>query len=110
MKKSRTPTGQYADIAGRLRAVREGFFGMKQKDFAEAAGVSPKSYSQWESGGFRISIQGAIKLRSAFNISLDFIFTGSLETLPHNMIKAISDNPLLKISNTSTVSGPDKAV
>ena len=100
------PSGPYADIGWRLRAIRE-HFGMNQTEFAQAADVPYKSLSQWESGRFRISIQGALRLREKFNISLDFIYCGSLDTLPMKMANALSSSPLLKNSSRSTVRGED---
>ncbi|WP_425537495.1 helix-turn-helix transcriptional regulator [Phaeobacter gallaeciensis] len=76
---------------------------MKSKEFAEQADVSPKSYSQWESGDFRISIDGAIKIQSRYGISLDFIYTGRLDTLPIKMASAVASSPLLKNTKASTV-------
>lgn len=101
--KNTVKTGKFADISNRLRAVRE-FYDLSSKEFAEQANVPPKSYSQWESGSFRISIDGAIKIQSRYGISLDFIYTGRLDTLPNNMAAAVSSNPLIKNSSVSTVS------
>lgn len=98
-------TGRFADIANRLRAVR-GHFGLSSKDFSEMADVSAKSYSQWESGDIRISIDGAIKLREKYGISLDFIYTGRLDTLPSNVARALASSPAIKATSTSTVN-PD---
>jgi len=84
--------GKYSDIANRLRAVRH-IFGMTSKDFADQAGVPPKSYSQWESGGFRISIDGAMRLQERYGISLDFIYLGSIDTLPNKIATALSSSP-----------------
>jgi len=94
--------GRYSDIAHRLRAVRA-FYDLPSQIFADHAGVPPKSYSQWESGAFRISIGGAIKLREKYGISLDFIFLGSIDTLPAKIAKAMSSSPLLMNSSKSTV-------
>lgn len=94
-------SGRYANIANRLRVVRA-YFEMGSKEFADQAGVPPKSYSQWESGDFRVSIDGAIRLRDRYGISMDFIYTGSLDTLPNKIAAAVSSNPLLKNSSAST--------
>lgn len=90
-------TGRHADISNRLRAVR-GYYKMMSKEFAEQAGVPHKSYSQWESGDFRISIDGAILIRERFGISLDFIYAGRLDMLPNKIAAAISSDPLIKTS------------
>jgi len=91
-------TGKFAEIANRLRAVRH-HFGLGSKEFAEQAGVAYKSYSQWESGDFRCSIDGAIRLCERYGVSLDFIYFGKLHTLPSNIAMEISSSPLLRVSD-----------
>ncbi|MCF7700526.1 helix-turn-helix domain-containing protein [Loktanella sp. M215] len=98
-------SGRFADIAHRLRAVRA-YYGYSSIEYAQQADVNPKSYSQWESGDHRISIDGAILLRERYGISLDFIYLGSVDTLPAKIANAVSSSPLLKNSNASTVN-PD---
>lgn len=93
-------SGRFSDIAHRLRAVRA-FYEMSSIDFARQADVNHKSYSQWESGDHRISIDGAILLRDRYGISLDFIYLGSIDTLPAKIANAVSSSPLLKTSNKS---------
>lgn len=95
-------TGRFAAISNRLRAVRA-YYELPSNEFAKQAGVSAKSYSQWESGNFRVSIDGAIRLRDRYGISLDFIYLGSLDTLPNKIATAVSSSPLVKNSSTSTV-------
>jgi transcriptional regulator with XRE-family HTH domain len=97
-------SGRFADIANRLRAVR-GFYGMSSIGYAQQAGVNHKSYSQWESGDHRISIDGAILLRERYGVSLDFIYLGSVDTLPAKIANAVSSSPLLINSSTSKDSG-----
>lgn len=99
---NKTVSGKFADISNRLRAIRD-FFDLPSKDFAEQAEVSPKSYSQWESGKFRISIDGALKIQSRYGISLDFIYTGRLDTLPNRIATELASNPRQINSKTSTV-------
>ncbi|WP_180966877.1 helix-turn-helix domain-containing protein [Cohaesibacter celericrescens] len=104
--KQKEITGRYADIALRLRAARS-YFDMPQKDFAEAANVQQKSYNQWESGDFRISIQGAIKLRERYGISLDFIYVGNMDALPTKMSNALASILRDSASSASKDSGED---
>ncbi|WP_321829772.1 helix-turn-helix transcriptional regulator [Thalassovita sp.] len=95
-------TGKYADIANRLRAVRA-YYDLNSKDFAEQAEVPYKSYSQWESGQFRVSIDGAMKIERRYGISLDFIYLGRLDTLPNRIATALASNPSVKQTSASTV-------
>jgi transcriptional regulator with XRE-family HTH domain len=84
----RTVSGRFSDISNRLRVLRH-CLGMSSKEFAEAADVSPKSYSQWESGDFRLSIDGAIKLNARYGISLDYLFLGNLDGVPHKLAQEL---------------------
>ncbi|MCV6576292.1 MAG: helix-turn-helix domain-containing protein [Cohaesibacter sp.] len=102
--KQKEITGRYADIALRLRAARA-YFDMSQKEFAEAADVQQKSYNQWESGDFRASIQGAIKLRERYGISLDFIYVGNMDALPTKMSNALTSILRESASNKSNDRG-----
>lgn len=95
-------SGKFSDISNRLRAVRA-HYGMSSKEFAESADVPPKSYSQWESGDFRISIDGAMKIQSRYGISLDFIYVGRLDTLSNSLATELSSSPLIRQSSASTV-------
>jgi transcriptional regulator with XRE-family HTH domain len=99
--KLKRAAGHHTDISNRLRALRN-FYEMSSKDFAESAGVPPKSYPQWESGYFRISIDGALKIRERYGTSLDFIYTGCLDTLSNKIATALADSPLIKKSSLST--------
>ena len=79
----------FADIAERLRAARE-IEGMDQKTFAENAGLTHSQYKNWESGAYRIGLDGALKLRARYGITLEFIYVGDRESLPMSWRKAIS--------------------
>ena len=88
-----SPQGPYAELARRLRAPRS-VYGMGSKEFDESAGVPFKSYSQWESGAFRPSIDAALRLRRRYGLSLDFIHAGSLDALPMKLAGQVA--PLLE--------------
>ena len=101
-RRSTIPRGRYADLARRLRAARD-YYGLGSMEFAEAADVPFRSYSQWESGQFRPSIEGAIKLRERWALSLDFIFVGRLETLPVPLAQAVARHPMMRPGNGESV-------
>ncbi|MCA0963303.1 helix-turn-helix domain-containing protein [Salipiger bermudensis] len=86
---------RFADIGKRLKAVRK-FYDLGSKEFAEQADVSPKSYSQWERGSGRVSVDGAMKLQARYGISLDFIYLGRVDTLPNSLAEAVSSRPSSK--------------
>lgn len=84
--------GRYAAIAERLRSVRD-VYGFSAKDFAERAGIDPKRYYNWENGKDRISIDGASQLKREYGLSLDFIYDGNVDMLPHKIAVALSSKP-----------------
>lgn len=96
---------KYPELARRLTAVREALGYKTQSDFAKGAGISYKSYSQCENGTHSLSLPNAIRLRERYGISLDFIYCGSLDTLPHKIASALSSIPLDSTSSTSKVNG-----
>ena len=87
----------YGEIAVRLRRAREAF-GLDQTEFARRAGLKNQTYSNWESGNFRISIDGALALRETYGLSMDFIYCGNIDALPHKIAKAIESSPRVRNS------------
>lgn len=71
----------FDDIAARIRWHRN-LEGLRQADYASKAGINRSQLSNWESGHQRISIDGALALRRVYGLSLDFIYTGDIDTLP----------------------------
>lgn len=72
--------------------------GLEQKDYAEKAGLTRSQLSNWETGTSRVSIDGAIKLRHTYGLSLDFIYEGIADTLPMTLRSAWMDRPEVKAS------------
>lgn len=82
----------YQDIADRLRAARE-VEGADQRTFAEAAGLKYTQYKNWESGAYRIGLDGALALRERYGITLEFIYIGDVDSLPMSWRKELSSRP-----------------
>lgn len=94
--------GPFSDIAERLILVRTALAekGQSQKEFAEAAGIPAKNYNNWESSNFRISLDGALKLREAYGVPLDFIYCGGMvDRLPEKVRSALRSMPRDNHSN-----------
>ncbi len=87
-------------VAQRLKRVRN-YINVSQAEFAKAIGVSPTRYNNWERGRDRLSLQGALKINELYGTSLDFLFLNRVETLPINMMKALSESSLDEASNSS---------
>jgi transcriptional regulator with XRE-family HTH domain len=71
-------------IGNRLRRTREAL-GLNQRDMAWIAGVSEGNWSQFENGDRRISLNAALRLRDSTNITLDWIYCGVRDGVPHGL-------------------------
>lgn len=90
----RAPTARdialpYEDIGERLRAVREHFSDLSQKDWAEKHGFAQTQYNNWEKGTRRITVDAAEKLCEAYGLTLDAIYRGRLDGLSENLRKVL---------------------
>ena len=95
MKKNDRP---FTDIAERIVWHREIVESLNQKEYAYRAGVTRSSLNNWESGDYRLSIDGALALRKTFGLSLDFLYAGEDETLPMALRAAWRDRFLVSSS------------
>lgn len=87
MEKTEKP---FNDIGQRIRWHRD-LMGMEQKEYAERAGLKRAQLSNWESGGYRVSIDGARALRKTYGLSLDFLYEGIADALPMTLRTAWLD-------------------
>ena len=87
----------FADIAERIKWHRE-LMALDQKDYAKKAGVTRSSLNNWESGGYRLSIDGAIALRRTYGLSLDFMYEGIDDALPMTLRVAWRERPEVSAS------------
>lgn len=90
----------HAAIGNRLRAWREALE-LKQTHVVETSDgrFQPNGWSQWESGKIRISIDAALLLVDKYpGLSLDYIYRGKYEALPHDLYKKIQPR-LLRIAD-----------
>ncbi|WP_422363207.1 helix-turn-helix domain-containing protein [Pyruvatibacter mobilis] len=75
-------------IAARLRATREAL-GLSQSDLCKQSGIARNTYNQFESGVRRPSIDAAIKLCESITVTLDWIYRGVPDGLPHGLATKI---------------------
>lgn len=71
-------------VAHRLRVTRE-IMELNQVEFAGAANIPPNTYNQWEKGVQPPSLAMAQKLCDAHGITLDWIYRGVPDGLPHSL-------------------------
>lgn len=77
------------NVAKRLVWLRN-FLGLSQRDFASAIDVLPSQLNNWEKGRHRLSLEGALKINEIFGTTLDFIYLDRRNSLPHEMVVALS--------------------
>lgn len=73
-----------AAVAARLRAAREAL-GLTKREFAERAGLGEQTYGPFENGVRPLSLIAAKKLRRAHGLTLEFMYFGKIEDLPHRI-------------------------
>jgi DNA-binding XRE family transcriptional regulator len=82
----------FGDIAIRLRWHRD-LLGLTQKEYAEKIGQKRATINNWESGDYRLSLDGALALRKAYGLSLDFMYEGIADALPMTLRNAWLERP-----------------
>lgn len=82
----------FGDIAARIRWHRH-LEGMDQATYAARAGLKRSQLSNWESGDYRISLDGARALRKTYGLSLDFIIEGIDDALSMTLRAAWRERP-----------------
>lgn len=76
------------NIADRLQLTRA-VLGLSQGEFAKGAGLAANTYNQYENAKKRPSLEGAIALCEAYDLTLDWIYRGDPSGLPYRTADAI---------------------
>lgn len=71
-------------VAARLEAARKAL-GMSKREFAEAADMGEQTYGPFELGSRPLSLLAAKKLRKAHGLTLEFMYFGNKNDLPHRI-------------------------
>jgi DNA-binding XRE family transcriptional regulator len=82
----------FGDIAERVRWHRD-LEGLTQLEYSQRIGVKRATLNNWESGDFRLSLDGALALRNRYGLSLDFMYEGIVDALPMTLRNAWLDKP-----------------
>jgi len=75
-------------VGARLRRVRE-ILGLNKRQFAERAGMNEQTYGPFENGKRPLSLESAKKLRKAYDLTLEFMYFGKIDDLPHRITKEL---------------------
>ena len=78
------------EIAKRLYALRQ-ITGLRQGEFAAAAGISANTYNQYEQGKGRPEIDKAIQIAETYMVTLDWIYRGETAGLPLEIHRKLAD-------------------
>ena len=71
-------------VAARLAAARHAL-GLSKREFAERAGLGEQTYGPFENAKRPLSLEAAKKLRKAHGLSLEFMYFGKIDDLPHRI-------------------------
>lgn len=82
-------TPLYAEIGHRLRAIREAFSELNQREWAERHTFNPTQYNNWEKGVRRIPLEKAEDLVDRYGLDLDFIYRGRRDGLSEKASKVL---------------------
>jgi transcriptional regulator with XRE-family HTH domain len=75
-------------VGARLRKVREAL-NLSKRDFAERAGLTEQTYGPFENARRPLSLEAAKRLRACYGLSLEFMYFGSKDDLPHRIAKLL---------------------
>lgn len=76
-------------VASRLEMTRVALGYEDQAAFAAKAGLAQNRYNQYENGKRPLTLAAALKLRAAFGVTLDWLFCGDRNGLPHAIWSAL---------------------
>jgi transcriptional regulator with XRE-family HTH domain len=83
----------HSDIAEKIKWHRQLVVRLTQEQYADALGVKRSALSLWEAGTHRLSLDGALAIRSKYGLSLDFMYEGIDDALPMTLRNAWRDRP-----------------
>ncbi|MBK4216117.1 helix-turn-helix transcriptional regulator [Paracoccus caeni] len=72
-------------VAARLKAAREALE-LTKRSFAERAGMSENTYGPFENAIRPLSLEAAKKIRKAHGLTLEFMYFGKIDDLPHRIV------------------------
>lgn len=73
------------DVARRLARTRQALGIKNQQEFGRRAGLSQPKYNQYETGKRMLTLEAALALCDAYNLSLDWLYRGDPSSLPYKL-------------------------
>ncbi len=74
-------------IAVRVRWLRS-YYDLTQAQLAESLGMNGSQARKWENGKNRLSIDGALAIKSVYGIPLDFLYFGDTGSMSSQHLKS----------------------
>ena len=71
-------------IAPRLKLLR-GLRNLKQTELCELLDIQKNTYNHYERATNRPDVSNALKLCAFYGVTLDYLFSGNMAGLPHDM-------------------------
>ncbi|WP_103173738.1 helix-turn-helix transcriptional regulator [Paracoccus sp. SY] len=71
-------------VAARLQAARQAL-GLTKREFAKRAGMGEQTYGPFENAERPLSLIAAKKIRKAHGLTLEFMYFGKIDDLPHKI-------------------------
>lgn len=102
------PDSAVAAIARRLETTRNAL-GLSQAQLCRHAGIAANTYSQYESGNGRPSLDYAMRLCQTFGLTLDWIYFGNAAGLPDDLAARIAEQEATPRPVIGKVGRPTKA-
>lgn len=75
-------------VAARLARVRT-ILGLSKRDFADRAGLTEQTYGPFENAKRPLTLEAAKKLRATYGLSLEFMYFGITDALPHRIAREL---------------------
>lgn len=75
-------------VAARLEAARNAL-GLSMREFAERADMKEQTYNPFENAKRPLSLVAAKKIRKAHGLTLEFMYFGKIEDLPHRIAEKL---------------------
>jgi transcriptional regulator with XRE-family HTH domain len=84
------PSFTMVQIGTRLAELRKAK-GLRPVEFCRPVGVAANTWSQWENGKRLPNLEDMTRVCAVFGATLDFIYLGRMDALPHDTATEISE-------------------
>ena len=86
-------SGMKVETGARLRVARLALkeaYGLSHADFCRTMDITASALSNYETGTNWVSPRLLVRMKKKFGVTTDYVYTGSLEGLPRELVKEIA--------------------